>query len=427
MEIVSGELGMDPLEVRIINDGSLERDRAFTEAFMDEYGFDSSRYSLIECMDACKQSIDWDNKWTPAGTNILPNGKYHGMGFSCSEVWTHVMGDKGGSYVGLGFRADGTLQVLCLRGDQGTGWQASAVRACADEMGMLYEDVDIEHHEQAFFHAHDEGCGGGTVTIVSAITKAARKLKQWVLEAATFDDETTYVIRSHGARYTHLQSVFADKTAAEMDIKDSIVFEKANPENQAPLRSVVRTIDTGTFGGEHRRPLFDWGWSRNIDPVLNPDEFIDLHGWPCMVRQIQVCEVEVDPETGLVELIQAAGATDCGKAIDPDAVDQQIFGGYTMGVSRTLMEELCYDPLTGIQLSDNLITYPIACMNDSALAEPFIIETGGGYGPYGATGCGEVSGANGQSLIPTAVHNALGIWVDTPCTPMRILKALGKV
>jgi xanthine dehydrogenase molybdenum-binding subunit len=371
--------------------------------------------------------VDVRNKWHPPGTKILPNGKYHGFGFGVCEMWTHVLGDKGGSHIGLSLRPDGTLTIKTLRGDQGTGFQAAWVRAAADEMGMLVEDVDCQGiHEEETFHAHDEGCSGGTISNVMSIIKAARELKKWVLEAATFDEDC-WVVRSHGASYTNLKSPFPDKTPEEMDIKDSMVFEKANPDNKVPLSDVVSNIDPGSFGGEHRRPLFEWGWSRNIDPVLDPDFAEELHGWPCMIRSVLFIEVEVDPETGEVDVVNGAAAHDCGKAFYPEGCEQEDFGGLLQGTSRTRLEEQIYDPQTGVQLNDNLIGYPISLMKDFAHPIPYVIETGGGYGPYGATGNGETPGALGQSPVLVAVHNAIGKWVDAPCTPDRVLKALGKI
>jgi xanthine dehydrogenase molybdenum-binding subunit len=422
--IVADELGLNPIEVMRKNDGSLGHDRAWIENYMDEYGFDSSRNSLEECIAACNQTVDMQNNWHPPGAKILPNGKYHGFGFTVHHQWTHILGDKGGSYIGLALRNDGTCSILALRGDQGTGFQSSWVRAAADELGMKIEDVDIEGiHDEQYFHAHDEGCSGGTISKVMSISKAARKLKQWILEAATFD-ETVHTALTHGS-WSTTTSLFPDLTPDEMDIKDSVVFEKANPDNSATLRQVAQTIDTGAHGGEYRRLLFDWGWTRNTDPVLDPDEFD--HGYPSLCRFVHFCEVEVDPETGRVDVISGASAHDMGKAFDPEACEQEQFGGFSQGNSRSGLEEQFYDPLTGVQLNDNLIFYPIGLMNDCAFADAPLIETGGGYGPYGATGNGESSGAGAQSLIPTAVHNAIGKWVDLPCTPDRILKALGKI
>jgi xanthine dehydrogenase molybdenum-binding subunit len=422
-EMVASELGMNPIDVMIKNDGTYGHDRAWMENYMDETGFDSSRDSLKECIDACDQTVDMRNKWHPPGEGILPNGKYHGMGFAFSGAWTHVLGDKGGSYVGLGLRPDGTMSIQALRGDQGTGFQGGCVRVAADEMGMKYEDVDWQGiHDEQYFHAHDEGCSGGTISISMAISKAARKLKQRVLETATYD-EPKLVWFGHGSRGT-TPSLFPDLTPEEMDIADSVVFEKANPDNNAPIGAVVDTVNNWGWGNEEGQPLFEWDWCRNTDPPLDPEEF--EHGYPCLTRLVSMMEIEIDPETGMIEVVKGAAANDMGKAFDPDALDQQIFGGFMMGYSRSGLEEQVYDPQTGVQLTDNLIGYPIAVMNDAAHADAYRIETGGGYGPYGATGCGESPCAIAINLIPTAVHNALGVWVDTPPTPMRILKALGK-
>ncbi len=421
--MVASELGMNPIDVMLANDGSWGHDREWVKNFMSEYGFDPDRWSLKECIDACNETVDVRNNWHPPGTKILPNGKYHGMGFGFAGAWTHAIGDKGGSYIGLGLRPDGTLAIQALVGDKGGGFQASACKSAADEMGMKYEDVDWNGlHDEQYFHCHDEGCSGGTISIVMAISKAARKLKQRALETATFS-EPHIIYYGHGS-WGQVGSIFPDKTPEEMDIKDSMVFEKANPENSVPIGAVVSTVNNWGWGNEFGRPLFEWDWCRNTDPVLDPEEFV--HGYPSLTRLVQFMEVEVDPETGKVECVNGSAANDMGKAFDPEGLEQQIFGGYMMGYSRS-MEEQIYDPQTGVQLTDNLIGYPIAVFNDAAHAEAKLVETGGGYGPYGGTGCGESPCAVGVSLIPTAVHNAIGVWVDTPCTPMRVLKALGKV
>jgi xanthine dehydrogenase molybdenum-binding subunit len=145
-----------------------------------------------------------------------------------------------------------------------------------------------------------------------------------------------------------------------------------------------------------------------------------------MTRAVQFIEVEVDPETGQVDVIKGAAACDVGKAFYPEGLEQQDFGGFIQGTSRVGLEEQIYDPQTGVQLTDNLIGYPIALMRDYRDVTGHIVETGGGYGPYGSTGNGETPGALAQSPIVTAVQNAIGVWVDAPVTPMRILKALGK-
>jgi CO/xanthine dehydrogenase Mo-binding subunit len=91
------------------------------------------------------------------------------------------------------------------------------------------------------------------------------------------------------------------------------------------------------------------------------------------------------------------------------------------------MEEVVYDPVTGVMLNGNLLDYKIATMADVGPIKTILVETGMGYGPYGLVGIGEDIATVIPALLGPAVHNAIGIWVDDfPITPARVLKALGK-
>ena len=98
-----------------------------------------------------------------------------------------------------------------------------------------------------------------------------------------------------------------------------------------------------------------------------------------------------------------------------------------MGIGRCNTEQIIWDPQEGVRLTDNLIDYRIALMNDCGPMDCYQVETGLSHGPYGATGIGESAGACVASLSRYAVHNAIGKWVDLKTTPEKILKALGKI
>jgi xanthine dehydrogenase molybdenum-binding subunit len=137
-------------------------------------------------------------------------------------------------------------------------------------------------------------------------------------------------------------------------------------------------------------------------------------------------EVEVDPETGAIEVTRVVNANDVGKAVNPDAVEGQQYGGSVMGVSRARTEDMLYCPATGVVLNGNLIDYKINTMLDCGPIDTIIVETGMGYGPYGSVGIGEDVATVLPSAFYAAVHNAIGAWVNMPTTPDRVLKALGK-
>jgi xanthine dehydrogenase molybdenum-binding subunit len=139
-------------------------------------------------------------------------------------------------------------------------------------------------------------------------------------------------------------------------------------------------------------------------------------------------EVEVDPDTGQVEVTRVVNVNDVGKAISPEGVEGQMYGGTVMGVSRGTIEEMIWDPQTGVLLNGNLLDYKYATILDYGPIDTPFIETELGHGPYGATGIGEANATIIPALLGPAVYNAIGRWVDDfPITPDKVLKALGKI
>ncbi len=146
-----------------------------------------------------------------------------------------------------------------------------------------------------------------------------------------------------------------------------------------------------------------------------------------LCRQAHFCEIEVDTETGEIEVTRVVNANDVGKAISPEAVEGQQYGGTYMGIGRNLSEEYVWDEPTGVILNGNLLDYKFATIQEIGSVDTIIVETGMGYGPYGSIGVGEDVGTITTYLLHGAVYNAIGKWVDDgPITPDKVLKALGK-
>ena len=148
---------------------------------------------------------------------------------------------------------------------------------------------------------------------------------------------------------------------------------------------------------------------------------------PRLCRQAHFMEVEVDTETGEVEVTKVANVNDVGKVISWGGCEGQQYGGTYMGVGRGRSEEVVHDPQTGVMLNGNLVDYKFATMLDCGPIDTILVETGMGYGPYGVVGIGEDIATVVPGLIGPAVHNAIGKWIDDfPITPDKVLKALGK-
>jgi len=197
----------------------------------------------------------------------------------------------------------------------------------------------------------------------------------------------------------------------DLDIKESVVFEKARPQNRKTLQEVA------SYHWDNYQPFIAFGAAqRHLEDVYH------------MGRQATWVEVEVDPETGEIEIKTVVNANDVGKCLDPEGVNAQQYGGSYMGLSHGRQDAKVYDPATGVVLNDNLIDYKWFSFNDiTGPMHQRIVEGGLGYAPYGVIGIGESLGAVTATILAGAFYNATGKWItDFPITPDKVLKALGR-
>jgi CO/xanthine dehydrogenase Mo-binding subunit len=236
----------------------------------------------------------------------------------------------------------------------------------------------------------------------------ARKMKQLLLE---------YALKPVSAS---VPSPFQCKTSDDLDIKDGIIFEKANRQKCLPVRRVTSAHSGGIGLVVEAGPFF-------VGDM--PPELPEVKEKPVMGRQCVFVEVEVDTETGQIEVTKLVHPYDVGYSLNPDVNEQQLYGGAFAGLGVSGMEALYYDPRTGVRLNDNLIGYPILTMLDAGPIEAPIVETHLGWSAFGLFGCSEAGkAATAAALLVPAVYNAIGKWIEeTPVTPERVLKALGKI
>jgi xanthine dehydrogenase molybdenum-binding subunit len=410
---VAAELGVDPTTIAPINNGCDGEPMEEILKVKAEQGFDTSFDSLKECIAVGKKAIDWDRKWHPPGTKILPNGNYHGLGFFWTLAWSHMPGQVA---VGIMLRDDGTANILCQANDIGVSGPTAYVQVVADELGFKYSDVTMRHDKNVGFIAAESGGSLGGQRTYPAMIRAARNLKRTILEHAVKP-------RSGGGMMFMMPPMmgggrgvpFPDKKPEDLDIKDSMVFEKANPDKKVRVSTIMAPF-MGMLG--NGSPFFAWDF---------PPSIMGARMYPTG-RQCYFTEVEVDPETGMVEVTKHVVVNDVGRAINPDAINGQQYGGSYMGIGRSKTEAIYSDPRTGVKLNDNHISYEILTMNDVGPMDCHILESGTGYGVYGLYGCSESGTACTTTITGPAIYNAIGKWVDDyPTTPDKILKALGKI
>ncbi|MDD5171395.1 MAG: molybdopterin-dependent oxidoreductase, partial [Syntrophales bacterium] len=420
MDRVAAELGMDPTEVALKNDGGEGHDMEWLNEEKKKRGFEV-RDSLKECIEKGKAEFKWDQSWHRPGTRKLANGRMHGVGFT----WTQEWGDSVGSgEVAIRLeRKDGTATILSMGSDQGVDAENSYCQIVADELGLRLEDVHYNQDVDPGFYRMTPGSSTNMSVNGWAVRHAARILKQRILEAATSPTSPS----QRGS----FPPAFPHAKPEDLDIKDSFIYLKSDPSIQLHVGEFAKQggntgplTEAEALGARYAfvEPLFAYAYHVQ-EGGYNPG-----NPRPRFCRQTHFMEVEVDTETGEVFVTRVVNVNDVGKAINPMSCNGQQYGGSIMGVSRARFEEVIHDPVTGVMLNGNLIDYKIATMKDIGPIGTELVETGMGFGPYGLIGIGEDIATVIPGLLAPAVYNAIGVWVyDFPITPDKVLKALGKI
>ena len=235
---------------------------------------------------------------------------------------------------------------------------------------------------------------------------------------------------------------FPQRSPEELDIKDSVIYVKEDPSTKKSVAQVVKDVK-GSFIQKHEygaiqntthEPIYVWAYHRQGRLGKEP-------GRQRLCRQAHFCEVKVDPETGEVTVTKVINVNDVGKALSPETVEGQQYGGTYMGVGRNKSEEYIWDPKTGVLLNGNLVDYKFASMLDIGPIETLIVETGMGLGPYGSVGVGEdvVDDLHPRRVLarvvdPREAHEVVedevGVFLQTDippeeCTRVALLHASG--
>jgi CO/xanthine dehydrogenase Mo-binding subunit len=413
---VAAEFGLDPTEVALKNDGCRGHDWEWITRYQKENGF-PQRWSLKEVIDKGKEAIGWQQKWHAPGTKKLPNRKMHGLGFMQAIEWTHQAPAPAMTHSCLMLR-NGIVSIIGVRSDIGVDTESGARHIVASELGLRYQDTVVHQRrsDNSSFYMWQPGGSFSTAYITTQLVMAARELKKKLLEYAV--QPTPAYNTSHFFK-TEQPSAFPGKKTEELDIKDSMIFEKANPANRKSVREVADIF---------------WDVDPAIThPVVGTVSGLTMDGKPdsnlyVMGRQAHFIEVEVDTETGMVDVTNIVCVNDVGHLFNPQGAAAQQYGGAIMGLGRSGTEEHTWCPRTGVALNYDLINYHIGTMNDYPASTCLINESHLGYAAFGAYGIGENSGAAMSGITTSAIYNATGKWVmDYPTTPDRVLKALGKI
>jgi CO/xanthine dehydrogenase Mo-binding subunit len=372
--------GLDPFEVLKKNyvkpgGGYYWRDGVF-------YTYRGVDFS--NAMDKGAEVFGWKDKWKGwLKPSSVSGTKRRGVG-----VGVHGNADIGEdvseAYVQLK-SADGTATLFLCVIEHGTGQRSNYQKMVAEILNLPYEKVTITPAD-SLVNPFEFGPVGsrGTYAIGSAVVRAAEDARKKLLE---------------------LVSPGLKASPDEVDTADGKVFIKGQPEKGVKWKQFLGT----------ERTVFGYGRFEGDFTMCN-----------CMMA---FTEVEVDTETGKVDLIRVVNATDVGQIIDPQGIEGQLNGCLgSGGIDSAIFEETIIDRRTGHMVNSNLIDYKWRTTAELPVIDQVILETPFDSHRFHAVGVGEIAPSPGPSAVLIAVSNAIGSWIHNyPVTPDRVLKALGKI
>jgi CO/xanthine dehydrogenase Mo-binding subunit len=392
LHLIAEKLGRDPIEIATLNlHGPTSQDDPNPVPSYDA------------CVAALKKELNW-SAWHAAGARKLPDGRLHGTSFRYNQCPRH-----GGMTFNPKLEIRNGVIYLPSNGTHigHYGLECNAM-VVAEELGVDYSNVRIVLNKHESYSPYGGGSDGSTSSSWS-MKECANKLKKMILEAVIEEAENPPAAggMGGGAAKPAAANPFKGLKPEALDIVDGRVVVKADPSQGMPLAQACRANLFATCAGI-RPPNAIWGAQGREFDTMN----------------VAACEVAVDAETGEVEILRFAVAADPGKILRRTSLEGQIHQAMDFNVGCQLTEEFVYDKNTGVKLSANMLEYKKVSMLDMPQVDMALLETRAGNACYGGNGISHSLACT--HLVIMAIQNAIGKWVESPATPEKVLKALGK-
>ncbi len=285
--------------------------------------------------------------------------------------------------------------------DIGQGSNTVLCQIAAEELGISYVDVKVISSDTEVT-PYDHGAGASRQTYIAgnAARTAAQKIKKVLFDIAGRD----------------LQA-----DPHRLYAKDGWIILEDDPQKRIPVSRAAKIAYS-----EANDPLpIAYG---TYDPDVTSLDAETGQGIPfeTYVFGTQIAEVEVDDETGEVEVLKVTAVHDCGFPINPMLVEGQIQGGISMGIGYALLEEIVVE--NGCVLNPNFVDYVLPTASDMPEVQIGFIESLDPRGPFGAKGIGEPATVPTAPAIINAIYDAVGVRIrELPATPEKVLQALDEL
>ena len=358
------KLGMDPLEFRLLNSAK-EGTRRATGPLMPKVG-------LVETVQAAK---DHPHYGTPL------EGPYRGRGVA-SGFWGNGTGPASAMAM---VNTDGTVSLVEGSADL-SGTRVAFAQQLAEVLGIPAEEIKppVGDTESIGFTSNSGG-SGATFKSGWAVYEAGQDVKRQMIQRAA----KIWDIPEEDVEYT-----------------DGVLQHKSDTELKLTFRQLAARQNA--TGG----------------PITGRAGVNPGGAGPCLATHI--VDVEVDPETGKVEILRYTAVQDAGKAIHPGYVEGQIQGGAVQGIGWALNEEYFFND-QGHMANSTFLDYRMPTALDLPMIDTVIVEVPNPAHPFGVRGTGEVPIVPPLAAVSNAIYHAVGVRVnELPMSPGAVLEAMWK-
>ena len=397
VEVAARETGTDPAELRRKN--FIPPD-AFPYTTPVVLAYDSGSYEKV--MD---QACDLANYkgFAQRKEDAKKRGMLRGIGFSsyieaCGIAPSAAVGSLGAG-VGLWegaqvrFNPTGSVTVFTGSHSHGQGHETTFSQVVADKLGVPFENVEVVHGDtdkgpfgMGTYGSRSIAVGGSAIMLAcDKIIEKGKKIAAHALEAAESDIEY-----------------------------DGGTFSVAGTDRSMSMGEIAFTAYV-----PHNYP-------EGLEPGLDETGFYDPANFTYPAGT-QICEVEIDPDTGEVEIVKFSAVDDVGNVINPTVVEGQVHGGVTQGIGQAMLENCVYDTKTGQLVSGSYNDYTMPRADDVPNYDIELHETPCPHNPLGVKGCGEVGAIAAPPAVMNAITDALGTEnINMPASPERVWQALAQ-
>ena len=381
MDRIAQELDIDAVKVRRKN---FPQPQEFPFKTATGLAYDSGNYQAA--LDKALKLAGYD-KLRREQKQLRRRGRYLGIGVS-TYVEICAMGPGFWEYGKVEVDPAGSVKVFSGASPHGQGQKTSFAQIVADELGVPMDDVDVIHGDTKIV-AKGMGTFGSRATAVGgvAVYQAAEKVREKARDLAS-----------------HLLEVDAD----DLVFSDGRFAVKGVPRRALTIQQIAGQAAKNLPKGSAA--------SLSAESTFEPANFTFPFG-------THVCVVEVEPETGNVEIKKYVAVDDCGKVINPLLVDGQVQGGIAQGLGQALYEGVVYDK-NGQLLTGSLMDYALPRAANLPRFQLARTETPTPVNPLGVKGIGEAGTIGSTPAVVGAVVDALAPFgvthIDMPLTPQKI-------